>query len=170
MPDDPNRLPPRVLSSERPFTGRLVKVRVDTVETAARPGRPRSRRASGRRPADRRRRARAALHGAPVPAPRRTRPPGAARRHHRRRRERRRPAPSVSCARRSATGRAPSMPWAASSSAPATPTSTSTSSWRPIWKKRPWTPATKKTCASCASPSSKPCASSTTARSRTRNR
>ncbi len=34
MPDQPDPTPPRVLRSERPFSGRLLKVRVDTVESA----------------------------------------------------------------------------------------------------------------------------------------
>jgi len=34
VPDQPDPAPPRVLKSERPFSGRLLKLRVDTVETA----------------------------------------------------------------------------------------------------------------------------------------
>ncbi len=34
MPDQPDIVPPRLVKSERPFVGRLLKLRVDTVETA----------------------------------------------------------------------------------------------------------------------------------------
>jgi ADP-ribose pyrophosphatase len=37
VPDQPDPAPPRVLKSERPFSGRLLKLRVDTVEGARGP-------------------------------------------------------------------------------------------------------------------------------------